>query len=234
MRARKYYNIAAEASKKIDGHPGLERLRKICSQSKKVLDVGCGEGSRLNTLGGGTGIDINRFAIEQAKKNYPKSDFKLASVEKLPFKDKSFNLVYSAFVIEHVQNPEKMLDEMIRVSSKHVVILCPNYGAPNRRSPVSTENPIIKLVKGLFWLPKPEILGWTKVTPRKKYLNIDDDTTVEPYLYSLIRYLEHKGLKIEEYSSLWELEPFTLNPRKLFFKLFFQYCGPQIFLVAHI
>lgn len=234
MRAKKYYDIASEASKKIDGHPGLERLRDLCKDSRRVLDVGCGEGSRLHAMGGGVGVDINRFAISQAKNNYPKCQFSIASVENLPFKDKSFDLVYSAFVIEHVQNPERMLEEMIRVSQKYIVILCPNYGAPNRRSPVSTENPVIKLIKGLFWLPKTNVLGWTKVKPRKRYLNIDDDTTVEPYLLSLKRYLENKKLVIEECSSLWELEPFTFNPRKLFFKFFFKYCGPQIFLVARI
>lgn len=234
MRAKRYYEIASQAGKKIDGHPGLMKLRELCKKADKILDIGCGEGSRLNAMGGGVGVDINRFAISQAKKKYPESDFQIASVEKLPFPDKSFDLVYSAFVIEHVKSPEKMLEEMIRVTSKRLVIICPNYGAPNRRSPVSIENPIIKLIRGLFWLPNPNILNWTKVTPRKKYVNIDDDTTVEPYLLSLKRYLENKGLKIEECSSLWGLEPPTLNPRKLFFKTFFKYWGPQIFLSARI
>ncbi len=234
MRTKRYYEIAAEASKKIDGHPGLMKLREWCKKAEKILDVGCGEGSRLNVMGGGMGVDINHFAISQAKKKYPESDFQIASVEKLPFADKSFDLVYSAFVIEHVKSPEKMLEEMIRVTSKRLVIICPNYGSPNRRSPVSTENPMSKLIRGLFWRPNSNILGWIKVIPRKKYVNIDDDTTVEPYLLSLKRYLENKGLKIEECSSLWELEPPTLNPRKLFFKIFFEYCGPQIFLSARI
>lgn len=234
MRTRRYYEIASQASKKIDGHSGLMKLCELCKKAEKILDVGCGEGSRLNAMGGGVGIDINRFAVSQAKKKYPKSKFQIASVEKLPFADKSFDLVYSAFVIEHVNSPEKMLEEMIRVASKRLVILCPNYGAPNRRSPVSTENPMFKLIRGLFWRPNSNILGWTKVSPRKKYVNIDDDTTVEPYLLSLKRYLENKGLKIEECSSLWELEPPTLNFRKLFFKIFFKYWGPQIFLSARI
>lgn len=234
MRSRRYYEIAAEASKKIYGHPGLMKLRELCKKAEKILDVGCGEGSRLNAMGGGVGIDINRFAISEAKKKYPKSKFQIASVEKLPFAGKSFDLVYSAFVIEHVKSPEKMLEEMIRVTSKRLVIICPNYGAPNRRSPVSTENPVFKLIRGLFWLPSPNILGWTKVTPRKKYINIDDDTIQEPNLLSLKRYLENKGLSIEECSSLWQLEPATLNPRKLFFKIFFKYWGPQIFLSARI
>jgi len=233
MRVKKYYDIAAEASKKIDGHRGLMKLQKLCKNAYKVLDVGCGEGSRLNVMGGGVGVDINRFAIFQARKKYPKSNFQIASVEKLPFADKSFDLVYSAFVIEHVKSPEKMLGEMIRVTSKRLVILCPNYGAPNRRSPVSVENPIIKLLKGVLPL-NSNTLGWTKVVPKQKYINIDDDTTVEPYLLSLKKYLENKGLKIEECSSLWELEPPTVNPRKLFFKIFFKYCGPQIFLSARI
>jgi SAM-dependent methyltransferase len=47
----------------------------------------------------------------------------------LPFKDSSFDEVYSGNVIEHVVNPVKMIREMIRVSKDKVTIIVPHrYG----------------------------------------------------------------------------------------------------------
>jgi len=82
-------------------------------------------------------------------------------------------------------------------------------------------------------------LDWIKVKPKKKYLNIDDDTTVEPYLKDLKGFFEKNDFKIIKCSSLWSLEPFTLNPRKLLFTFLgklgifpFKYWGPQVFIVV--
>jgi len=42
----------------------------------------------------------------------------------LPFKDESFNAVFSSHTIEHVQNPLLMLREMCRVANEKIVVRC--------------------------------------------------------------------------------------------------------------
>lgn len=241
-----YYSVTKQASSKIEGHPGLIYLQQLCQKADKILDVGCGEGSRLKTLlpkgKSGWGIDISSEAISRAKSQYPKNHFQVANAQKQPFEDASFDLVYSAFAIEHCSDPKKFVDEMIRVCRPggQVVILCPNYGAPNRRSPVSVQKPLLKLISGFLkdFFMHPG-LNWRCVTPLKTYDYIDADTTVEPYLRSLKQYLASQKTNVLVCSSEWELEPTTKNIRKAVTLLLgqrnifpFKYWGPQIFIAC--
>lgn len=241
-----YYQTAKSASLQIGSHSGLNYLLELCKTSNRILDVGCGEGSRLRTLlpkdKTGWGIDISPSAIAKAKSQYPGYQFRVGDACKLPYPTATYDLVYSAFALEHTKNPEKFISEMIRVAKPggFVVILCPNFGAPNRRSPVSHEPPISKLVQGFKNDFYPQsISNWKFVTPKKTYTRIDDDTTVEPYLHSLLRFLSLHHLKIIKSTSVWDQEIFSLNPRKLLIKSFgqsgvfpFKYWGPQIFVVS--
>lgn len=242
----KYYELAGKASKEIGNNSGLKFLKQLMEKSEKILDVGCGEGSRLNTLISdnriGWGVDIDAGAIGYARKNYPRHQFTVSDAALLPFENNTYDLVYSAFAIEHVTNPKRVISEMLRVCKLKgtVVILCPNYGAPNRRSPVSTQQPILKLLKGMFFDFFPDNdLVWDKVTPQKKYTAPDTDTTIEPYLHSLINYLKNLPVKIINYSSVWEEEAKSKNPRKLIIKYLgtlgifpFKYWGPQAFVAV--
>jgi ubiquinone/menaquinone biosynthesis C-methylase UbiE len=58
----------------------------------------------------------------------------VASAEYLPFCDGVFDLVYSSHTIEHVADPFKMFRELVRVSSRKVVVKCPDrLGSGGRR-----------------------------------------------------------------------------------------------------
>ena len=103
--------------------------------SKKVdsiLDVGCGEGFTLNRLrekGIGKkleGLEYSKAAIELGKKIYPNIKIIPGSIYKLPYKDNSFDLVLCTEVLEHLDEPEIALKELIRVSKKYLVISVPN------------------------------------------------------------------------------------------------------------
>lgn len=242
-----YYQIAKRASQEIGDHPGLKYLKKATLKANNILDIGCGEGSRLNLMAGNKhawGIDIDKYAVEQAKKQFPQHHFQTYEGKRLPYPDHNFDLVYSAFVLEHTTSPQKFIDEAIRVTKPggKLVFLCPNFGAPNRRSPNSIESPLKKLIQGLDDDLRGHIasgLHWRKVLPKSSYEQIDDDTTVEPYLTTLITYLTSKDLEIVKASSLWELEPQTINARKALFSLLgklgiypFKFWGPQIFVAA--
>jgi ubiquinone/menaquinone biosynthesis C-methylase UbiE len=49
----------------------------------------------------------------------------LADAHHLPFKDGSFELVKASHLLEHLRNPQKALDEMLRVATKEVVLKFP-------------------------------------------------------------------------------------------------------------
>lgn len=102
----------------------LESLAEY-GKDKKVLDAGAG---RL----------AYRPLIKLFTNNYTSSDFKkthdqldvVTDIEKMSFKDKTFDLVFCSQVLEHVPHPNKALTEINRIlkSKGHVVITVPLLG----------------------------------------------------------------------------------------------------------
>lgn len=242
-----YYRTAGQGSMDVT-HPAMKKLKDLARSSVNILDMGCGEGTRLAYIADndrcGFGIDISEKAIEIARKKYPQFDFRVGDLENLPFSDNKFDLVYSAFTFEHLDNPEKVLMEAIRVLKKGgaLLIVAPNFGAPNRASPPNKKNRLIKLLAGLAkdMIPSEE-LNWQKVEPiasDEKY-EIDWDTTVEPYLGSLIKFFKKQRFKVLHVSSVWEKEEDKSGAAQRIFGLLgkkgiypFKYWGPHLVIVA--
>lgn len=105
-----------------------EIVASIPEDVKSILDIGVGGGylyqkvkERIGT--GYTGIDISFELVKRAK------DEKVcvADVKNLPFKDKQFDLVLAADVLEHLKEDvfTKSIEEIIRVSKKYILINSP-------------------------------------------------------------------------------------------------------------
>jgi SAM-dependent methyltransferase len=94
---------------------------------RTILDVGCGDGKiSLPLINQGyhvTGIDISLTALLQSQGNRM-----IANIDRIPFGDKSFDLVISAEVIEHLPYPiyRQALAEIERIARKYIVISTPN------------------------------------------------------------------------------------------------------------
>lgn len=245
-----YYDQARSASLDVN-HPAMKLLSKLAI-NKKILDLGCGEGTRLeyltkNTKKKATGIDVSKKAITLARKKDKRNNYIVADSEKLPIKDETFDLVYSAFVLEHTDDTQKFINEAIRVLKKNgdIVFVCPNYGSPNRVSPPNVgSNRIIKLISGFvddirIFLFDISDLDWNKVKPLEGKYFSDSDTTVEPYVLSLKKYLQSKEFKIELASSLWSEELKNASFHQKFFRKLadyniypFIYWGPHLLIHA--
>lgn len=112
----------------------FRHLLSLISKRKvdSILDVGCGEGFTLNRLkekGIGKnleGVEYLQTAIDLGKKMYPDIKIKKGTIYDLPYKDNSFDLVLCTEVLEHLDEPEKALKELVRVSKKYLVISVPN------------------------------------------------------------------------------------------------------------
>lgn len=102
--------------------------------NSKVLDVGCAKGFMLYDLAQLipgiqlAGIDVSKYAIENAIE--PVKPFvQVADARKLPFKDKSFDLVISINTIHNLEKDElaKALKEIERVSKGNSFITVDAY-----------------------------------------------------------------------------------------------------------
>lgn len=90
----------------------------------RLLDIGCREAALKSYLGDGiryTGIDI---AADPEVRVDVVGDVE----EGLPFRNGSFEHVVVLDVLEHVDTWDSALDEILRVSSRQVVIMVPNLG----------------------------------------------------------------------------------------------------------
>jgi len=95
---------------------------------KKILDVGCATGNyclQLTQKGFKcVGVDTNLKYIEKAiSKGIIACVMNALS---LGFKDKSFDTVLLFEILEHVENPEKILKEVARIAKKNILITVPN------------------------------------------------------------------------------------------------------------
>lgn len=118
----------------------VEKIVTDTDKELKVLDVGCGDGVAINLLTRFRvldlyGIDDSEQALAVARAKNPSAQFIQGDVCHLEYADNTFDLVISSDVIEHVENPHKMLEEIKRVAKPEANII---IGTPIRR----TQNPI--------------------------------------------------------------------------------------------
>ena len=97
----------------------------------RVLDVGCGVGqvvARLNEAGfEAYGVDVSQPNIERAQKVCPRCQ--LYDGQRLPFPDGYFASVGALNVLEHVDEPEAFITDLVRVVAPggRIVISSPNF-----------------------------------------------------------------------------------------------------------
>lgn len=109
----------------------LEMLQSLDFQGKSVMELGSGPGGNLNFISQFkpkrlTGADISQNMIELATKNTAgRAELVKIDGQRLPFDDQTFDLVFSATVLQHNSDDAMMksiLREMCRVSGDRVAI----------------------------------------------------------------------------------------------------------------
>lgn len=110
---------------------------------RRVLEVGCNVGLNLTRLGARRdqptatpsvstwGVDIGSYAVAQAKRRLPDANFTSGSVYQLPFRDASFDLVFTCGVLIHIppDDLQQAVGEVFRTSARY--IWCGEYYAEN-------------------------------------------------------------------------------------------------------
>ncbi|MEP6872440.1 MAG: methyltransferase domain-containing protein [Anaerolineaceae bacterium] len=96
------------------------------SPGAKILDVGCGAGddaiamARIVSPGGAaSGVDLSEAMIVEARRRSQAAsleiDFQISSAAHLPYPNDSFDGVRCERTLQHVEDPEAVLEELVRV-----------------------------------------------------------------------------------------------------------------------
>jgi len=128
-------NIASASHKKTNDK-AFEVISFLANKKTKILDVGAGKGhlsrrvynflseNNLNPRKQLIASDFSAKSFKAQEVTFKQADFN----KRLPFKNKSFDIVYSIEVIEHLRSPYDFLEECFRILKPNgtLIISTPN------------------------------------------------------------------------------------------------------------
>jgi methionine biosynthesis protein MetW len=107
-------------------------ISELIENNKRVLDVGCGDGTLMKHLKDNKNIDTR--GLEISKNNVQLCISKSLSViegnaerDLQQFPDLSFDYAILSQTLQAFYNPEKVIDDLLRVANKAIVTI-PNFG----------------------------------------------------------------------------------------------------------
>lgn len=128
----------------------------------RILDCGCGDGLYLKTIRDLAGCHIMGFDTDMRSLGLVQGflaqnpvPLTRGDIVKLPFKDNSFDKIFSTEVLEHVPNDLKAAQEIFRVLKPGglAIITVPNHNYPFLWDPINwiLEHLIGRHIKSGFW-----------------------------------------------------------------------------------
>ena len=181
----------------------VNKFANVDFKGKKLLEIGAGVGTFLITAR--TKYGIEAFGVEPSKDefspfnqvsfalleeyNLPKNIVVNGMAENLPFENESFDLIYSTNVLEHVQDPKRVLAESFRVLKKggYLQFVIPNYFS------------FWEGHYGIFWpclTNKFLAKIYAKLTKQNPYY-IDTLQLISPfYLHNVLKELNNKEIEV--------------------------------------
>lgn len=120
-----YYDEIASGYNELHGEEQIKKmqiveriLELLKPKNEQILDVGCGTG--ISTPKGSYGVDPSIELLKQHP-GYKEGKAVQASAEKLPFKDKEFDVVICLTAIHNFNDVEKGLKEIKRVGKRYIL-----------------------------------------------------------------------------------------------------------------
>ena len=107
-------------------------IAEIIKKNTRVLDVGCGDGTLMKFLKENKNVDTRGFEISKTKvQNCIGKGLSViegdAEEDLKQFPNTSFDYVILSQTLQAFYNPEKVIDDLLRVSKKAIVTI-PNFG----------------------------------------------------------------------------------------------------------
>lgn len=185
-----------------------EEWKKVINlnENSKILQIGCGPEDVINYFSKGKLYAIDPLADFYKKKfnlNYKNVNFVQARGEQIPFEDNFFDIVILANVLDHVEDPQKVLSEVKRILKKEGIFHFENLFYQKSFIILSKVWAPIKQVftRNLFNVHHPYMF---KLKELKKLISEN---------FSVLH--EETGREIASYNNIKELRNIKLKEKKL-------------------
>jgi len=192
----------------------FEVISQIIQNNKRVLDIGCGDGTLMEYLKVNQQNDVR--GLEPEKNLVQKCISKGLSViegdaekELIQFPEKSFDYVVLSQTLQAFLRPEEVLNQLLRIG-KQTIVSIPNFGYWKVR--------LHLLFKGTMPITKNLPNEWYN-TPNLHMCTIKD----------FFNFCSKKNIKLYKSIALHEQKTSTINKINLNFKNLFSELG--IFLI---
>jgi SAM-dependent methyltransferase len=105
-----------------------EKYKELMGEANSIVELGCGLSPFLSKIDvpHRFGIDFSPETVKKAKELYPGVTYYCENAVKTDFADKIFDVSVAGEVIEHLQSPEQLVNEMVRITKKRIIISTPH------------------------------------------------------------------------------------------------------------
>jgi 2-polyprenyl-3-methyl-5-hydroxy-6-metoxy-1,4-benzoquinol methylase len=110
----------------------LHELFESGSPPRSVLEIGVGEGFLSGFLADRypaiefTGVDLNQQDLELLAKKFPRIKRYCANIYDLSALPGGYDLIICAEVLEHVDEPERALEQIVKLAPQRVILTVPH------------------------------------------------------------------------------------------------------------
>jgi len=192
----------------------FEVISKIIKDNKKVLDIGCGDGTLMEYLKNHQKNDVRGL---DPQKNYVRECISKglsviegdAEKDLIQFPNKSFDYVVLSQTLQAFLNPEEVLNQLLRIG-KQTIVSIPNFGYWKVR--------LHLLFKGTMPITKNLPNEWYN-TPNLHMCTIQD----------FVNFCKKKNIKISKSMCLTDEKISEITNRNMAYKNIFSQLG--IFLI---
>jgi ubiquinone/menaquinone biosynthesis C-methylase UbiE len=220
-KAKEYYDefsLRYDKPRERGYHLMIDQIEAKCledylSSGIKILDIGCGTGLILERIKSKVkvkiGIDISRGMLFKAKAR--RLWVFQSDVLSLPFKDNSFDLVYSFKVLAHVEEIKRAIKEMTRIVRPGGYLVLEFYNRLSLRY-------LARLIK------RPRYIS-DSLTEAEVYTRYDTPSQIKKEFLKNLEIIEVKGARIvtpfAAIFKIWGLSHFFLFLEKKLSETFF-------------
>lgn len=104
-----------------------QKYSELAGTGFSIVELGCGLSPFLSQANFKmkAGVDYSSETIFSAMKKYLDVEYYIADCTKTPFPVKSFDVSVAGEVIEHLEDPQALINEMVRITKHKIIISTP-------------------------------------------------------------------------------------------------------------